>query len=163
MMNRFISCMLLFPSVCLFCGCEEKTEILGNELPPYQFFLAVEDAETGADLLNPEVEGNLLDEQVYAVAFGTKYCIRNIPGKEMNYLYRSYMYWDRYYYRDGTERCILKFASPPYDTVSTIVFYWSDGTQTQVDCQPSSKGPCVYSELWVDGELFLGQLCVARK
>ena len=153
-MKAFFKIFLLLPIAWLASGCEDEAHDI---LPPAEYYIQLEDAETGADLLNPETEGNLLNDRVCAIENGKKHYIGNIPGSG-NY-FGSRLEWLRDYPYD-TGRCVLVFRGLGYDAITTVVFDWGDGTKTQVDFLPHDYLNCL---IWVDGIASPGKVGIVRK
>lgn len=154
-MKAFFKIFLLLPIAWLASGCEDEAHDI---LPPAEFYIQLEDAETGADLLNPETEGNLLNDRVCAIENGKKHYIGNIPGSG-NY-FGSRLEWLRDYPYD-TGRCVLVFRGLGYDAITTVVFDWGDGTKTRVDCLPQDSP--ADSMIWIDGVPMFGMTGIVRK
>ena len=153
-MKAFFKIFLLLPIAWLASGCEDEAHDI---LPPAEFYIQLEDAETGADLLNPETEGILLQDRVCAIENGKKHYIGNIPGSGNYFGYR--LEWLRDYPYD-TGRCVLVFRGLGYDAITTVVFDWGDGTKTQVDFLPHDYLNCL---IWVDGIASPGKVGIVRK
>ena len=64
-MKTIIRILYIWAFISLVAGCG-KDEEMGERPPCTQFCLLVEDAGTGADLLNPETEGNLVERPGFA-------------------------------------------------------------------------------------------------
>ena len=154
-MKTIIRILYIWAFISLVAGCG-KDEEMGERPPCTQFCLLVEDAGTGADLLNPETEGNLLNDRVCAIENGKKHYIGNIPGSG-NY-FGSRLEWLRDYPYD-TGRCVLVFRGLGYDAITTVVFDWGDGTKTQVDFLPHDYLNCL---IWVDGIASPGKVGIVR-
>ncbi len=144
-MKAFFKIFLLLPIAWLASGCEDEAHDI---LPPAEFYIQLEDAETGADLLN---------DRVCAIENGKKHYIGNIPGSG-NY-FGSRLEWLRDYPYD-TGRCVLVFRGLGYDAITTVVFDWGDGTKTQVDFLPHDYLNCL---IWVDGIASPGKVGIVRK
>jgi len=138
----------------------------------YSIFASLLDAETGADLLNPETEGNILGNEICAHYLGESYprwevesltanrpedvtrAMKPMPlglrwGRALYYNEETVCYSDRYYLAFG------EFAPGEYRNESFTID-WGDGTQTEFsfDCYitwESPTDPVVHRNLWVDG------------
>lgn len=131
----------------------------------YSVFVSVVDKKTGADLLNPDTEGNILGNEIQALYQGE--CYPRWEEGLMDFLPKDAtrenlpmplgLRWGRqsndanalYYLSFG------EFAPEDYhDEPFTID--WGDGTQTkfQFDCYTTWESltePVVHRNLWVDG------------
>lgn len=153
-MRTFFNIWFLLSFFCLTVGCDKDDNELDSR-PPIEFHLFVEDAETGADLLNPETEGNLLNAPIYAIENGNKYFIGNNPGTSKS---GPPLMWEQHLL--GDDRCSLAYMVWSYDVITTVVFDWGDGTKTQVDFLPHDYINC---QIWVDGVVSPGKVGVVRK
>lgn len=113
--------------------------------------------EAGENLMDPEVEGNLLDEDIYVVYKGETYPM-NAAATRANPPRWQGLRAEKHSYQDPT--IMLKFGefSPEGDHKGeTFTIHWGDGTDdtvkfdlytTWVACKPT-----VHKKLWLNGEL----------
>lgn len=154
-MKTIIRLCLFLSFVGLVAGCG-KDEVEGERPPATNFCLLVEDAETGADLLNPETEGNLLNDRICAISNGEKHYIENLPDSKF---VPSALSWEPPAVNSEKYRFIYNFI--PYYVVTTVIFDWGDGTKTRIDCLPQDFPE--ESMIWIDGVPMFGKTGIVRK
>lgn len=66
MKTKSLFFMLLAVALSLFTACSNDDEHLIWDIYPIEFHIYVQDA-AGRDLLNPETEGNILKQDIYAI------------------------------------------------------------------------------------------------
>ena len=152
-MKAFFKIFLLLPIAWLASGCEDEAHDI---LPPAEFYIQLEDAETGADLLNPETEGNLLNDRVCAIENGKKHYIENLPGSKFVPSVLSWLFPAL-----NSEKYRFLYDYIPYYKVTTVIFDWGDGTKTRVDCLPQDSP--ADSMIWIDGVPMFGMTGIVRK
>lgn len=138
----------------------------------YSIFVSLLDVETGADLLNPETEGNILGNEICAYYLGESYprwAVESLTADRPEDLTRAMMpiplglRWGRVAYYEEDRLCYSdcyylafgEFAPGEYRN-EPFVIDWGDGTQTEFrfDCYitwNSPTDPVVHRNLWVDG------------
>lgn len=155
-MNIFFKLLVLLSGAGLMTGCDKEDNEL-NSRPPMEFYLLVEDAGTGVDLLNPETEGSLMNDRVCAILNGEKNYIGNLPGSGK--FLDSRLTCNQFLM--GDDRYSLCFSVGwTYDIVTTVIFDWGDDTKTQVDFLPHDYVNCI---IWVDGVPASGKIGIVRK
>ena len=154
-MKTIIRILYIWAFISLVAGCG-KDEVMGERPPCTQFCLLVEDAGTGADLLNPETEGNLLNDRVCAIENGKKHYIENLPGSKFVPSALSWLFPAL-----NSEKYRFLYDYIPYYRVTTVIFDWGDGTKTRVDCLPQDSP--ADSMIWIDGVPMFGMTGIVRK
>jgi len=146
--------LLLLSCVCFSAACDKEEENLieGRCIPAWGFSVYVEDAETGADLLDPEVEGNIVSDRIRMDIDGKSYYVEEFIK---NSLYD--LIWD-FYSPLGKYRLVAE-GFPTNHTTSGVLD-WGDGTQSTFVYLPSSDGN---HSLWIDGVKGDRDVAIIRK
>ncbi len=134
----------------------------------YTVDFAVEDATTGADLLDPATEGNILNQEIKVIYKDGVFPRQTEAGLELEYpipgpmdqtrANRPLSFALRWGYDNYSGSYLVAFGE--FDPTNNIhqerfVIDWGDGTQNEIvlDCYITWKGndPTVHRALWVDG------------
>lgn len=135
-------------------GCEERQE----ESMPMDVMIFVEDAETGANLLDPEVEGNLLDAEIHAEARGVNYWLQKLPNNaskrpENKDLFSLTLRDWHNSYGGGYHLTFGGFVAESNFRDFLFVLHWADGTTDEfVVNYYSSSGSAERNGVWLNGE-----------
>ncbi len=180
-MRNLFKFLLLAAVAVAGVACEDKEE---EGLPPIRDFItypvefAVEDAETGEDLLDPATEGNILEQEIKVIYNGTEYprwtkaglgawFIEDITSTRYNMPMPFALRWG---WSISAYSYLVAFGEfdPTQDFhQESFIIDWGDGTQNEIilDCYITWKGydPTVHTALWVDGNRSKSWLIVIKK
>ena len=144
-----------------FAACEEKQEPPKEEewviwdFVNYSVEIEVQDVETGADLLDPETEGNILDQAIVMIYKG-----QTIPMKSCEEITRANpaIFYGLIWHKRLDGGYFL--AAGEFNTGGTVnvpfAIDWGDGTKTEFVVTSdvkngSSKNPTIIRALTMDG------------
>jgi len=150
-MKLFGKYLLLLSCVCFSAACDKEKQ---DGPPPFMdFCVCVVDAETGADLLDPEVEGNIVSDRIRMDIDGESYYVKGFHG-----LGRYNLFWGG---TDASTGLYYLVAIPFYwDQAKSGVLDWGDGTQNTFVYLPSRN---IGLSLWIDGVKCDGNVAIIRK
>lgn len=139
------------------CDNEEKPMRWESDFSCYSVEFAVEDAETGEDLLDPATEGNILGQEIKVIYQGKEYIrsktnslnwsVEPSTTSRVNCPRPFALRWGR---SNSSYSYLVAFGEfdPTQDFhQESFIIDWGDGTQNEIvlDCNTSG------SALWVDG------------
>lgn len=124
-------CFLMLSAVVagiLFTSC--KKDVLYWDVPPLILYICVTD-ENGNNLLDPEVEGNITNEEITAI-YGGKTFFKDVPSEKPKLKY--YLASFRGLYTDwrkelGVCLCFGEFFGDVNYDNEEVTIVWSDGTK----------------------------------
>lgn len=139
-------------------GCSEERDIVGNYIPPVKLVVYVEDAETGANLLDSGVEGNILGNRIVVSKPEKSYIVcAKMQNVEYDRERECYLYPLPVELENGVLPCLVLggfWAEDNYRDYSIDVD-WGDGMKSEfrLNCYV----PADFSEdwccVWLDGTL----------
>ena len=166
-MKNLLKLLLLAMVAMAGAACdEEEGKLMIWDFTHYTVEFVVEDAETGADLLDPATEGNILEQEIKVIYNGTEY---------PRWTKMSLEAWDfediastrydmprpfalRWGWSNGAYSYLVAFGDfdPTQDFhQESFMIDWGDGTQNEIvlNCYVTWKNgkPTVHRALWVDG------------
>lgn len=138
-----------------FTGCRDDDKATSDAMAILGVWIQVEDAETGDNLLDPEVEGNILGQEIKSLGLRWEIPMESLEealvNKPENSLLPDGLYW-------GNRTSL---ADPPSDYgLLYIVLYldstqftidWGDGTTTRFVCERVGEGESFHQILTMDG------------
>jgi len=138
--------LLLLSCVCFSAACDKEEENLieGHFPPIWGFSVYIEDAETGADLLDPEVEGNIVSDRIRMDIEGKSYYVEEFIGEFI----KNSLYDFNWGFYSPLGKYHLYTNGFPTNHTTSGVLDWGDGTQSTFVYLPSSDGN---HSLWIDG------------
>ena len=158
------------------CDKEENKHLIWD-YANYTIAFAVEDAETGEDLLDPATEGNILGQEIKVVYNEKEYPrwtkdgleawdIEDIASTRFNKPQTLALRWgwsnDAYSY-------LVTFGefSPAEDfRQESFIIDWGDGTQNEIvfDCYDTWKNgkPTIHTDCWMDGVKQKGKIVLKK-
>jgi len=127
-----------------------------------EVLIFVEDAETGANLLDPEVEGNLLDAEIHVEAQGVNYWLQNLPncaskrpGHKDLFCLRLRDWHNSY--GGGYQLAFGGFVAESNFRDFLFVLHWADGTTDEfVVNYCYTSGFAERNGVWLNGEKVCG-------
>lgn len=159
-MKAFFKYLFAAACLCGFAACDDKDDDVPAiwDFSSYSVYFAVEDAETGANLLDPSVEGNLLD-RVKVIYKGKEYPRFENEGLDLSEDEVRALPTCPFGLRWGQYRgyCISfgEFAPTANYQGEPFTVDWGDGSKTEVvlNCYITwdDDDPTVHRYLVVDG------------
>lgn len=159
-MKAFFKYLFAAACLCGFAACVDKDDDVPAiwDFSSYSVYFAVEDAETGANLLDPSVEGNLLD-QVKVIYKGKEYLRFENEGLDLAEDEARAVFINPFGLRWGQYRgyCIAfgEFSPEKCYMGEPFTVDWGDGSKTEVvlNCYITwdDDDPTVHRYLVVDG------------
>ena len=160
-MKRFLSTLCALLVAISFAGCEQNDFMIWDLVNPSVCFF-ITDAETGANLCDPSVEGNVLDWNVTATTDDgeTFELIEDDPFTRATLAEPLALRLTQYSTLGNIKGWHVSFGEwDPYDGFRNKKFTinWGDGTQTEVEfnlfiSKMRKRDIKIDSSIWVDGE-----------
>ncbi len=161
-------------------ACEDNDEdgVIIMDFFNYPVYFTVVDAGTGADLLDPATEENILDQKIKVIYNGAEYPRWTKEGLDAwtwediasTRYYPPMPFALRWGYQNYLESYVVAFGEFAPDGgyhQESFIIEWGDGTQNEIvlDCYKSGKwnNPTVNRALWVDGVAHGKDWCVVVK
>ncbi len=151
-------------TVPLFAGCKDVVYPIWD-FPPHNIGLIIR-TPAGDDLLDPETENNILENNVTAVYRGETYEMWDARTAQTRYIPSTWfgLRIGKYWHDDDNGDTALLFGEFSADTTDgyheeTVTIDWGDGTSDEikfdlyVTYRKKGKESTVHRSIWLNGEL----------